>query len=266
MEADDLQLAIFSAAKEGKLNELKEHLSSKSESQLKALTSTKVGGSTPLICASREGHLDVVRYLIVKCHADMKQCGSVVFDGETIEDAPPLWCAAAAGHYDIVKCLIEHKADPNCRTLTNSTPLRAACFDGHHKIVKYLLSHSADLEIANRHDHTCLMIACYKGHVQIVKTLLEAGAKVNRCSVKKNTALHDCAENGSIVIAKLLLQYGAKMQKDSNRMTPLMTAALAGHVELTEYFASLPCILPVEKVNAYEILGTTFLDKHHQLT
>ena len=62
-----------------------EHLSSKSESQLKEITSTKVGGSTPLICASREGHLDIVRYLIVKCHADMKQCGSVVFDGETIE-------------------------------------------------------------------------------------------------------------------------------------------------------------------------------------
>ena len=68
-----------------------------------------------------------------------------------LTDAPPLWCAAAAGHYDIVKCLIEHKADPNCRTLTNSTPLRAACFDGHLKIVKYLLSHNADLEIANRY-------------------------------------------------------------------------------------------------------------------
>jgi len=53
--------------------------------QVKALTSAKIEGSTPLISAAREGHVEVVKYLITKCHTDMQQCGSVVFDGETIE-------------------------------------------------------------------------------------------------------------------------------------------------------------------------------------
>jgi len=52
---------------------------------VKALTSAKIEGSTPLISAAREGHVEVVKYLITKCHTDMQQCGSVVFDGETIE-------------------------------------------------------------------------------------------------------------------------------------------------------------------------------------
>ncbi|CAK8676689.1 unnamed protein product [Clavelina lepadiformis] len=261
-----LQQTIFTAAKEGKLKQLKSCLASKTSSQVKALTSTKVEGSTPLITASREGHLEVVQFLITKCHTDLQQRGSVVFDGETIEDAPPLWCAAAAGHFNIVKCLIQHKADPNCTTQTNSTPLRAACFDGHIGIVKYLLEHKADFEIANRHGHTCLMIACYKGHTEIVKTLLEAGADVNRCSIKHNTALHDCAENGCVSIAKMLLLHHARMQKDSHGMTPLMTAAVAGHEQLSQFFSSLDDIPKIEQIHAYELLGATYLDKRHDLS
>nr|CAB3245721.1 protein fem-1 homolog CG6966-like [Phallusia mammillata] len=261
-----LQLTIFNAAKEGKLKQIKSVLASLPISKVKAVTSAKVEGSTALISAAREGHVDIVQYLITKCHTDLQQCGSVVFDGETIEDAPPLWCAAAAGHFAVVKCLVQHKANPNCTTQTNSTPMRAACFDGHLGIVKYLLDHKADIEIANRHQHTCLMIACYKGHKEIVQTLLEAGAGVNRCSIKRNTALHDCAENGSVSIAKLLLKHNAKMQKDSHGMTPLMTAAVAGHVQLADFFSGLPDTPAVEKINSNELLGATYLDKKHDLS
>uniref|UniRef100_H2Z4C2 Uncharacterized protein n=1 Tax=Ciona savignyi TaxID=51511 RepID=H2Z4C2_CIOSA len=117
-----------------------------------------------------------------------------------------------------------------------------------------------------RHEHTCLMIACYKGHTEIVRTLLESGASVNRCSVKRNTALHDCAENGSVAIAKLLLRYGARTQQDGHGMTPLMTAAVAGHIQLTEYFSAIPETPKMERINAIELLGATFLDKRHDMT
>ena len=49
------------------------------------MTSARIEGTTPLIAACREGHLDIVQYLITKCHSDVQQCGSVIFDGETIE-------------------------------------------------------------------------------------------------------------------------------------------------------------------------------------
>lgn len=109
---------------------------------MKELISAETGGATPLVIACRNGHFNVIDYLIKK-NADIEQSGSVTFDGETIEGAPPLWCAAAAGHIGVVVLLVGCGANVNSVTLTNSTPLRAACFDGHCEIVEYLVKHGA---------------------------------------------------------------------------------------------------------------------------
>ena len=131
--------------------------------------SAKTNGATPLVLSCRNGHHEVVEYLVDKCCASVEQPGSVTFDGETIEGAPPLWCAAAAGavllkilslkimmrmfsgHLDIVKLLVKSGANVNSTTKTNSTPLRAACFDGHYEIVKYLVEHNAGAESGALH-------------------------------------------------------------------------------------------------------------------
>lgn len=175
---------IFMAAKEGDLWKLKEYLNSRNQDEIMKLIHSRTNGATPLVMAAKNGHTDVVKYLVEQCCADVEYAGSVNFDGETIDGAPPLWCAAAAGHLDIVKYLIQKSANVNSTTLTNSTPLRAACFDGHKMVVKYLVENNADIEIANRHGHTCLMISCYKGHIEIVEYLLSKDADVNRKSIK----------------------------------------------------------------------------------
>jgi len=188
----DSQGVIYNAAKDGNVRRLKSYLEKRKKEEVKVLIHSKTNGATPLIMSCKNGHLDVVVYLVKMCNADVEYPGSVTFDGETIDGAPPLWCAAAAGHLEIVKFLVQNKANVNNTTLTNSTPLRAACFDGHFEIVKFLVENRADIEIANRHGHTCLMISCYKGHTNIVKYLLEKGANVNRKSVKgasRNAAL-----------------------------------------------------------------------------
>ena len=107
------------------------------------LVSARTNGATPLVLSCRNGHREVVEYLVERCRADVEQAGSVTFDGETIEGAPPLWCAAAAGHTQIVKLLVERGANVNSTTKTNSTPLRAACFDGHFEIVQFLVEKGA---------------------------------------------------------------------------------------------------------------------------
>lgn len=112
------------------------------------LISARVNGATPLVIACRNGHYNVVEFLL-KRQANVEQVGSVSFDGEPIEDAPPLWCAAAAGHYGIVKLLVHHGANVNSTTRTNSTPLRAACFDGHFDIVKFLVTNGAGVLYIN---------------------------------------------------------------------------------------------------------------------
>ncbi|XP_026464179.1 protein fem-1 homolog CG6966 isoform X1 [Ctenocephalides felis] len=237
----------------------------RSHSDLSAIVGARTGGATPLLIACRNGHEDVVQHLIERCHADIEQTGSVIFDGETIEGAPPLWCAAAAGWSSVVRLLVSRGAKVNSTTRTNSTPLRAACFDGHFDIVQYLVKNGADIEVANRHGHTCLMIACYKGHVKIAKFLLGLNARVNRKSVKGNTALHDCAESGSLDILKLLLEHGAVMDVDSYGMTPLMTASVTGHSRIVEHLINLPCVTREDRIAALELLGATYVDKKRDM-
>jgi len=230
------------------------------------LVSATTNGATPLVLSCRNGHREVVEYLVERCRADVEQAGSVTFDGETIEGAPPLWCAAAAGHTDIVKLLVERGANVNSTTKTNSTPLRAACFDGHYEIVQFLVERGADIEVANRHGHTCLMIACYKGHYKIAKFLISIKADVNRKSVKGNTALHDCAESGSLDIMKLLLANCAKIDVDAYGMTPLLAASVTGHMHIVEYLiANHELVSRQERIDALELLGATFVDKKRDM-
>lgn len=186
------QAIVYDACKNGRIESLKSILQRLSSNIIFDLIHAKTNGATPLIMAARNGHYEVVKYLIEECKADFTQPGCVKFDGETIEGAPPLWCAAAAGHLEIVEYLVEKGADVNQTTYTNSTPLRAACFDGHYAIVEFLVKHDADIEIANRHGHTCLMIACYKGHKHIVEYLLSLKAQVNRKSIKGNQTSSTC--------------------------------------------------------------------------
>jgi len=258
---------VFNAARDGKLRRLKVFLDHRPREEVSRLVSAKTNGATPLVLSCRNGHHDVVEYLVDKCCASVEQPGSVTFDGETIEGAPPLWCAAAAGHLDIVKLLSKSGANVNSTTKTNSTPLRAACFDGHYEIVKYLVEHNADIEVANRHGHTCLMIACYKGHYKIAKYLIEIGADVNRKSVKGNTALHDCAESGSLDIMKLLLSSGARIDVDAYGMTPLLAASVTGgHLHIVEHLISQRDLVgKQERIDALELLGATFVDKKRDM-
>lgn len=178
---------VYIAARDGKLRRLRIFLDHRPREAVKLLVSAHTNDATPLLAAARNGHSDIVEYLVKECGAEVSQAGSVAFDGETIEGAPPLWCAAAAGHLNIVKLLHHFGASVNGTTYTNSTPLRAACFDGHMDIVKYLVENGADIEVANRHGHTCLMISCYKGHYDIAKFLIHLGAEINRKSLKGPT-------------------------------------------------------------------------------
>lgn len=76
-----------------------------------------------------------------------------------------------------------------------------------------------------------------------------------------NTALHDCAESGSLEIMKLLLKHGAVMVKDHYNMTPLMAAAVAGYHQIVEYLICRPECSRIEKIEALELLGATYIDR-----
>ena len=65
---------------------------------------------------------------------------------------------------------------------------------------------------------------------------------------------------------KLLLQHNAVMEKDSYGMTPLIAAAVTGHTRVVEYLIRHEYCSPVQKVEALELLGATYVDKKRDMS
>ncbi|VDP18665.1 unnamed protein product [Onchocerca flexuosa] len=196
MDPEAYRAIVFNSARDGNLRRLRIFLEDRSNEWLQHCLSSRKSQTPPLVIAARNGHFDVVKYLLEK-GADISVTGTVSFDGEIIPGAPVLWAAAAAGHLEIVRYLVEEAgADINQTTQSNSSPLRGACYDGHYDIeynlfykihlVEYLVKKGADIELANRHGHTPLMIAAFKMRTNIVRFLLKHGADPCRASIKGN--------------------------------------------------------------------------------
>lgn len=83
----------------------------RTQSEIDSLVSSKTGGCTPLLIACRNGHYDVVQYLLKRCHADVEQCGSVIFDGETIENGK-FWIELLIGSLWHQRLCHNHKPGP----------------------------------------------------------------------------------------------------------------------------------------------------------
>jgi ankyrin repeat protein len=123
---------------------------------------------SPLIAAARNGHVEVVRYLLD--------------EGADINLRPGgltgLSYACLEGRLQVVALLLACGA----RTTPSGggwTPLIYAAREGHTGIVELLLAHreGEQLERQLNHDRwTALHFACYNGHASVVRALLGAGA------------------------------------------------------------------------------------------
>ena len=122
-------------------------------------------GSTPLYCAARYNHLDIVNALIA-AKANVDAVGAY---GWT-----PLYCAARNGHLDIVNALIAAKANVDAADKYGWTPLYYAANDGHLDIVNALIAAGANVDAVGNNGWTPLDIAA---NDKIRAILKEAGAK-----------------------------------------------------------------------------------------
>ena len=162
-----------------------------------------------------------------------------------------------------MKILVVNGANADNPTETGSTPLKPACYDGRFKIVKYLVDQRADVNTVNYQKHTCLMTACHAGHYEVVQYLLEKGADPERKSITSETALHYSAWSGHFAISKLLAETGITMTKNNDGITPLMKAVLNSKTDMVEYLSSLSECGREDRIDALELLGTSFLFKRN---
>ncbi|MBU3580021.1 ankyrin repeat domain-containing protein [Polynucleobacter sp. 73C-SIWE] len=105
-------------------------------------------GETPLMMASIEGNLPLVKTLVLGHKAQLDHIGWT-----------PLHYACAKGHLEVAQFLVANGAIVDSLSAGNTTPLMMAVQSGNEQLVKFLLEKGADLQLKNANGLTAIDIA-----------------------------------------------------------------------------------------------------------
>jgi cytohesin len=195
-------------------------------------------GVTPLILASENGNLSIVKTLLEDGKADPNKA---MWNGVT-----PLMVAARNGFVDTIKLLMDHGTNLDAReNRRNQNALMWAISFGHPGAARVLIEHGADVNVRTTKlsenfqpieieaygksvtgtpagGYTPLMFAALKGDIVTTRLLVENGADVNMVSATDGSALTIASAQGHEKLGLYLLEQGADPDKDdANGMTPL---------------------------------------------
>lgn len=159
---------------------------------------------TPLIKATENGHLEVVRVLL------QKGANTAAKAGRYIDDGTALHVAARAGHVEIIKLLLEFGADIEAKASRGARPLHWAVEDEKVDVVKLLLERNADINARRDYDQeTPLKLTPENEGDDIFELLVENGADINIKGRLKETVLLQAVAKGRAGMVKKLLEKGA---------------------------------------------------------
>uniref|UniRef100_A0A1I8EV11 ANK_REP_REGION domain-containing protein n=1 Tax=Wuchereria bancrofti TaxID=6293 RepID=A0A1I8EV11_WUCBA len=229
-------------------------------------------GYTPLMEASREGHLVCFMYISYRHNWILNEVVRLLIKfgakvniqtDETGETA--LTLAACGGFKDVVELLVRSDAHLD---IGANTPLMEAAQEGHLDTVRFILSEMRSLGLPSKFsikidatttansntaltyaaenghldDHqaengrTALMKAAKNGNYSVIQFLLMRGAKVNEVSTDNDaSALFLACAHGHWEIVRLLLDHGADPShvfKDG--VTCMIEASRNGHTRVAE--------------------------------
>jgi ankyrin repeat protein len=215
-------------------------------------------GMTPLMMASRRGHLGLLKKLVE--HVEGQGLGNQVQDQTPVSAAR--YQAIDRGHEEAVALLLDHSAhlvdspDPAGRTpamhasrrghagwgldkkdVEGWTALHHAADAGHEGVVSLLLSKGVQANSKDEGGLTPLMIASWQGHLGIVRRLLPVVGATGLADKDQDgwTALHFAAAHGHARMVERLLIKGAQPNsKDQEGVTPLMRASRRGHMDVIQ--------------------------------
>jgi Ankyrin repeats (3 copies) len=136
--------------------------------------------------ASRNGHLELVQYLV--------GIGANVC---AMDNWAVKW-ASYNGHLNVVQYLVSQGADIHAE---NDWAMRFASYKGHLDVVKYLTELGANV---HADDDYAVRLASYMGHLQVVEYLVSQGAD---STAKDHWAIRMAKLNGHERVAEVLTQH-----------------------------------------------------------
>ncbi|KAI3382144.1 hypothetical protein SNEBB_011137 [Seison nebaliae] len=204
--------------------------------------SMNLSGQTPLFCAAKEGHVSIVKYLLVK---------GANPNARNHYGISVLWIPSQKGYDSVVELLLEHDADTELapkgkeaedRGIAGWTPLYAAMKSRQSSTVKLLLKHGADPNAITKLGSSPFLLASEVGDIDVVKAFVEKNADLNYCpygpasdelKITGQTAIFMAALKERLDVVEYLLKKGAHANiRNMFGVSPLLLAAESGNLAL----------------------------------
>jgi uncharacterized protein len=216
-------------------------------------------GYTPILVASENGNVDILRLLLLDKRADVNAQGD---EGETAlhrASSAEVACMllesganvhakdhdgdtalhqqayarrdTSKGRLAIVQMLLDRGADRNATNSRNHSALQCASFVGNVSVVRMLLVNGANANMRDGVGHTALDAALLRGHVRVASLLLANGCNANGILDNGMRYLHLCAILDRGELLQVLLENGADPKvKDAERKVALELASEQGSI------------------------------------
>ena len=212
---------VHSEVKNGDLRQLKNLL----EKAPDLVNKKNQNNETPLILASKYGHIEIVKLLVSKGAnlntQDKNGWSSLHYAA---------WSSA-----EIAQLLISKGADVDLRSVFGESPLFEYINMGNQEMAELLLSKGADINSKNNRGETPLHRAAGEGNKKMVDFLISQGAEINTTTDYSFTPLHFAAVFGHKETVECLIEYGAELNiKSNDRGTPLHFAGAAGYKDIAD--------------------------------
>jgi uncharacterized protein len=256
LAADDLDAALYAAARTGRVDRALELLEA---------------GADPLAPPPGDARDQRSLAVLAAVLPDLRLLRALIARGIDLNTPhagmTPLLAATRDswhGRPEAVMTLLANGADPRAADSEGNTPLHHAARSSDPGVAALLRDAAAELDVANADGFTPLGVACAVGNWRLARFLLERGAKaevegavpallgaaggdeddaagvqlllkhkarVDTRDRERRSALHVAAANGHAGIVAALLDAGADVRaRDASGMTPLLSAARGGRV------------------------------------
>jgi ankyrin repeat protein len=219
---------------------------------------------TPLVFASKNGHLPVCEFLLeegadVNHFVNDTMMGDGVFTGYDSYDTKktPLTYAAEYGHLPV--CIFLVKAGANIElpsTNDGFTPLALASRAGHLAVCEFLIRAGADVNNAEEWSATPLALASYGNYLPICNLLVSSGADINLADQEGKSPLFIASWQGHADVVKMLISNGATIDKRT-----IDVAKEENYTEIVDILEKWPhsmAILAFEKNKVYNGISDDF--------
>jgi ankyrin repeat protein len=188
-------------------------------------------GLTSLHLASREGHMEVARFL-VECGADAR--------AQDNHWSTPLHLASERGHLEVARFLIERGADARALDDNWRTPLHLT---SKQEVARFLVENGVDVIAQDNRGSTPLHLASESGHVGVARILVDRGANATAKDNNGSTPLDLALYQQRTEIVRFILDHGADATaRDKEGLTPLHHAFGARYVYVAGFLPKTPLI------------------------